>query len=70
MARSRSPNKPDRPPEPPCYSCVFAIKRGHFRLCNGSGKGYKHIGIWEYCEYYQPEDMQSEKQDEQRKSSS
>lgn len=38
-----------RSAEPPCYGCVFAIKRGHFRLCAIGHDGYKKIGIWDYC---------------------
>lgn len=38
-----------KPLEPPCYGCVFAIKRGHFRLCAIGKSGYKKIGVWEFC---------------------
>ena len=38
-----------KPSEPPCYDCIFAIKRGHFRLCALGHAGYKKIGIWEMC---------------------
>lgn len=38
-----------KPKEPPCYSCTFAIRRGRFRLCAIGKKGYKKIGIWEFC---------------------
>lgn len=38
-----------KPSEPPCYNCVFAIKRGNFRLCAIGKSGYKKIGIWEFC---------------------
>ena len=48
----RKPKQRDRPEEPPCYSCVYAIKRGHFRLCSNGKDGYKHIGIWEFCDLY------------------
>ena len=38
-----------KPSEPPCYNCVFAIRRGNFRLCALGKDGYKKIGIWEFC---------------------
>lgn len=38
-----------KPPEPPCYDCIHAIKRGNFRLCSKGLEGYKHIGEWKYC---------------------
>lgn len=45
-----------KPSEPPCYSCVFAIKRGHFRLCAMGKAGYKKIGIWEFCKDWKGKD--------------
>lgn len=38
-----------KPSEPPCYNCIFAMKRGNFRLCAIGKAGYKKIGIWEFC---------------------
>lgn len=44
------------PPEPPCYTCTHAVKRGNFRLCKVGGHGYKHIGEWIACEKWEQEE--------------
>lgn len=40
------------PPEPLCYSCDYAIRRGPFRLCQKGRKGYKKIGQEVSCKIY------------------
>lgn len=39
-------------PEPPCYTCEYAIKRGSFRLCRQGEEGYRRIGEWTNCRKY------------------
>lgn len=46
------------PPEPKCYSCIHALKRGDFRECAVSGTGYKHIGMIVECQEYESEDTE------------
>lgn len=41
-------------PEPLCYGCEYAVKRGAFRLCQKGGVGYKHLNSAVYCDKYAP----------------
>ena len=43
-------------PEPMCYSCIHAIKRGRFRLCRIGKPGYRKIGDWENCKEWKETD--------------
>lgn len=44
------------PPEPQCYSCRHALKRGEFRECSKGGTGYKHIGMLVDCDMWEGEE--------------
>ena len=39
-------------PDPMCYSCRNAKKRGPWRLCGAGGRGYKHTGDDVDCDLY------------------
>ena len=41
------------PPEPPCYSCRHALKRGTFRICMTGGRGYLRAGDTPDCDLYE-----------------
>lgn len=40
------------PPEPLCYSCQNAMRRGRFRLCQKGNLGYRKIGEYIDCGDY------------------
>lgn len=48
------------PPEPQCYSCKYALKRGKFRECSVGGTGYKHIGMIVDCEKWESNKEETE----------
>lgn len=41
-------------PEPLCYDCQFAIRRGPFRLCQKGRKGYRKTGQEVRCKICSP----------------
>lgn len=41
------------PPEPPCYTCRHALRRGPFCICMTDGRGYLKIGEPVNCNKYQ-----------------
>lgn len=49
-------------PEPPCYTCRHALRRGPFRICMAGGLGYLKIGELVDCDKYQ--EVEDEQKDQ------